>query len=240
MKRLAALLLVLTMTLSAALAELPWPAPATGGQAALQDYIERVNANLTALGQPRVNSLFECYPAFATLGVTASDLSDVPEDVEMTFSLDAQGVTQLQLRVCDSGRFPALAAACIQACSPSAITLEEAMAAPTRYVQRSLDNPHAAFEDAVNTQPGATPRVYYAYYPNQYSDERNWLQLTLIFPLPGSPEVPVSLTPEPGQPAAEDEDAFYGADTRTYTEEYSHLQIFTSPTPEPDSAAMDP
>ena len=59
MKRFATLLLVLMMTLTSALAELPWPAARSEGQKALQSYVEQVDLNLSAQGLPGVNSLFE-------------------------------------------------------------------------------------------------------------------------------------------------------------------------------------
>ena len=240
MRKLAALLLALMMTTATALAELNWPRLTTPGQEQLQAYVARVNEKLTAQGQQAVNSIFELYETFVTMGVTASDNAEIPEDIEMTFLLSDEGPLSLQLRASDPGRFAAAAAACIQASSPSAITLEVALAGATGYVQRTLNAPYTAFADEVNDMQGPSPRVYYAYYPNQYSDGVDWRQLTLIFPLPGSEDAPLAVTPEPDSAMGVDQNELYSMNTHTYEEGYSHLDVFLTPTPEPDSAANEP
>ena len=240
MRKLAAMLLALMMILPTALAELSWPQLTTAGQEALRLYAERVNGNLESQGRPTVNTIFECYETFVTMGVTASGGADVPEGVEMTFLLGTDGVQTLQLRVNDAGQFAPLAAACIQACSPGAITLDAALAEASAYVQRTLDAPYTAFEDAVDPLQGPSPRVYYAYYPNQYSDRVDWWQLTLVFPLPGSADAPLAVTPEPPAMPDADQNEVYSMNTRTYEAEYQHLEVFLTPTPEPDSAANEP
>lgn len=240
MRKLAALLMLLMMTASTALAEMNWPKLTTAGQEQLREYVGRVNENLSGQGQARVNSVFECYETFVTMGVTALDNADVPESVEMTFLLSAEGVQSLQLRVSDAGRFAAIAAACIQATSPTAIALQTALAEANGYVQRTLDAPYTTFEDAVNAAQGASPRAYYAYYPNQYSDGVDWRQVTLVFPLPGSEDAPLAVTPEPGLAPVVDGNEVYSMNTRTYEEEYQHLEVFVTETPEPESAANEP
>ena len=241
MRKLAALLLALMMiTATGALAEMKWPRLTTPGQEALQAYVGRVNENLTAQGQAAVNSVFELYETFAVMGVTASDNAEVPERVEMTFLMDAEGLQSLQLRVSDAGSFAAIAAACVRASSPTAITLEAALADASQYVQRTLDAPYTAFADEINDLQGLSPRVYYAYYPNQYSDGVDWRQLTLIFPLPGSEDAPLAVTPEPAAVLDADGNEVYSMNTRTYEEGYEHLEVFVTPTPEPDSAANEP
>ena len=237
MRKLAAMLLLLMMICSTALAELSWPKLTTDGQEQLRTYVERVNANLESQGQPAINSIFELYETFATMGVTASDGADIPDGVELTFLMDASGMQQLQLRVSSTGQFAPFAAACIQACSPAAITLEAALAEATGYTQRTLDAPYTAFEDAVNAAQGASPRAYYAYYPNQYSDNVDWRQLTLVFPLPGSEDAPLAVTPEPAAIPDIDLNELYSMNTNTYESEYQHLEVFVTNTPEPDSAA---
>lgn len=239
MKRFATLLLVLMMTLTSALAELPWPAARSEGQKALQSYVEQVNLNLSAQGLPGVNSLFECYETFATLGVTSQDNAEVAESIELTFVMGEEGVRQLQLRVSDFSRFPQAAAACIQAASPEGIDLTAAQAEPARYVQRAQSAPYTLFEDEVDQTQGPALRAYYAYYPDQYSDGVNWLQLTLIFPLPGSGGAGIVVTPEPEALPQDSDDEMYGTNTY-YDEDFEHLEIFLTPTPEPDSAANDP
>ena len=240
MRKLAALLFALMMTATIALAEMAWPKLTTAGQELLRDYVSRVNGNLTHQGQPTVNTIFEFYETFATMGVTAQDNAEVPESVEMTFLLNAEGPMSLQLRVSDAGRFAAIAAACIQASSPTAITLETALADANLYLQRTLENPYGAFADEVNTMQGVSPRVYFAYYPNQYADGVNWWQMTLIFPLPGSEDAPLAVTPEPGLAPDADGNELYSMNTRTFEEGYEHLEVFVTATPEPDSAANEP
>lgn len=240
MRKLTALLLVLMMTAGTALAEMKWPKLNTAGQEQLQAYVLRANEALTAQGQGNVNSIFEFYETFATMGVTAADNAEVPENVEMTFLLDAEGVRTLQLRVSDAGRFAPIAAACVQAASPTAIALETALAEANGYVQRTLDAPYTTFADEVNDLQGTSPRVYYAYYPNQYSDGVDWRQMTLVFPLPGSADAPLTVTPEPAAALDADGNEVYSMNTRTYEEEYQHLEVFVTATPEPDSAANEP
>ena len=58
----------------------------------------------------------------------------------------------------------------------------------------------------------------------------SWLQLTLIFPLAGYGNAMISATPTP-PPASSAEYEGYDFDGGT------HLEIFTTATPEPDSAA---
>lgn len=239
MKRFLTLLLVLMMTLTSALAELTWPQAQSDGQRALQSYVEQVNLNLTAQGLPQVNSIFEYYATFATMGVTQMANADVAEGVEMTFLMDGEGVKRLQLRVSDFSRFARIAGACIQAASPSAIALEEAQIDPAQYVQRVQKAPYTAFEDAVTEQQGTVLRAYYAYYPDQYSDGVDWLQLTLVFPLPGSADAAIVVTPEPEAARQDNDDEMYGTNTY-FDEDFEHLEIFLTPTPEPDSAANDP
>lgn len=240
MRKAMALLLLLMMIAGTALAEMRWPRLNTVGQEQLQGYVQRVNENLTVQGQGTVNSIFEFYETFATMGMTAMENAEVPEDVEMTFLLDASGLQVLQLRVSDAGRFAPIAAACLQAASPTAIALETALAEASGYVQRTLEAPYTAFADEVNTMQGTAPRVYFAYYPNQYSDGVDWRQMTLIFPLPGSVDAPLAVTPEPVAGVDVDGNEVYSMNTRTYEKGYQHLEVFITPTPEPDSAANEP
>ena len=240
MRKLAALLLALMMTATTALAEMNWPKLTTAGQEQLRDYVARVNDDLTSLGQPTVNTIFEFYETFATMGITAQDNAEVPESIEMTFLLSAEGLMSLQLRVSDAGRFAAVTAACVQASSPTAITLETALTDANQYLQRTLENPYGAFADEVNPMQGTSPRVYFAYYPNQYADGVDWRQMTLIFPLPGSADAPLAVTPEPAAALDADGNEVYSMNTRTYEEGYDHLEVFLTPTPEPDSAANEP
>lgn len=237
LKRLAALMLALTLLPLPALADILWP-DQTPGQVQLREYIARVNQNMSALGQLPVNAMFECYPGFATLGVTYTADATTPEGVELTFAMYNDSLNTLQLRVSDAASFAAIAGSCIQAASPAALTLEDAMADPARYMQKALGEPANSFEDAVDTLNGPAPRMYYAYYPDQYSDGVNWLQLTLIFPLGGVIDALPSATetPPPQLSSYYDDNADTGFERYDY-DGGTHLEIFTTATPEPDSAA---
>jgi len=229
-KRLCALVCALMLPLSA-LAEITWPANMQPGQLALKTYIELVNQNQNQQERGWINSVFECYPTFATLGMTTFDMAEIPEGVELTFTMENGYLDTLQLRVNDPARFPALAASCIQAASPASITLEDALKDPTAHANKAAKSPNDSFEDEVDLLNGLTPRVYYAYYPNQYRDGVSWLQMTLVFPLPGAAEAGVATTPTP--PPGDTELEF---DLTDY-DGGVHLEVFTTPTPEPDSPA---
>lgn len=229
-KRICALLCALLLPISA-MAEIIWPTPLTEGQTRLKEYIQLVNDNQSQQNRGWINSVFECYPGFASLGMTTQDMAEIPEGVELFFTMEQDCLDTLQLRVNDPSRFPALAASCIQAASPTAISLEDALKDPSAYADKALKNPTNSFEDPVDALNGLTPRIYYAYYPNQYRDGVNWLQMTLVFPMPGASDAAVSATPTPPPPDTELEYDLTDYDGGT------HLEVFTTPTPEPDSPA---
>ena len=235
MRKLAAMLLALMMMTGIALAELNWPPLTTAGQQQLKEYVARVNEALLSQGRGPINSIFEMYGTFVTMGITGMDNAEVPEDVEMTFLLKEEGVASLQLRVSSAEKFAAVAACCVQASSPTAITLEAAQAEVNAYVQRTVELPYTAFEDPVDALQGISPRLYYAYYPNQYSDGVDWRQMTLIFPLPGSEDAPLAVTPMPDGARDIDGNELFNMNTNTYEEGYDHLEVFVTETPEPNS-----
>lgn len=226
LKKISAVLLALLLPVYA-LADLAWPTPETPGQEQLATYISHVNEYQALRSSAAINSLFELYPSFAVMGVTAQDMAEIPENVEMTFTLEQDSIGTLQLRSSQAELFTALAASCIQAASPSAITAEDAAAAVSTCMSRVKASPGNSFEDTVIPLPGVVPRVYYAYYPNQYHDGVDWLQMTLIFPMPGSTEAAPLTTPAP---TAVPDEAYDGSDFDGGT----HLEIFVTPTPEPD------
>ena len=229
-KRICALVCALLLPVSA-LAELVWPASLTEAQAQLKTYIELVNQNQSQQSRGWINSLFECYPTFAVLGMTTQDMAGIPEGVELYFTMEGGALDTLQLRVNDPTRFAALAASCIQAASPHTMTLEEALVDPTYHAEKAMKAPTDSFADVVDALNGLTPRVYYAYYPNQYRDGVNWLEMTLIFPMPGADEAAVAATSTPAPVDSTEEYEGYDYDGGT------HLEIFTTATPEPDSPA---
>ena len=236
-KRIMGLMAAVMLLLAAATAQaLPWPNNMTQGQLALQSYIGRVNDTLVSQGQPQVNSLFECYPFNATLGATGMDDAEIPEGVELTFTLYGDTLNTLVLRVNHPEAFKTYATACIQAASPNTTSLKDAQKAPAAHVQKAQKNPFTTIEDKVDVLNGPSPRTYYAYYPDQYHDGVSWYQMTLIFPLAGFEEAGVAATPAPaGVPNTDDVE--YGG--YFSEDDYNHFEIFVTPTPEPDSAVYD-
>lgn len=235
MKKLISLLLCLLM-LTSACAEIQWPAAMTSGQAALRNYVDTVNLTLAQQGAGVIDMQYELYTAFASLGM---DGADAPETVEMYFQLGDGGLHSLTLRLCDADRFEKVASACLAAAS-SAISLESARSLVAGYADvmrkdKATDDMTHSFEEPVNELQSDQPRAYFAYYPNQFGDGNSWLQMTLIFARPGSAvnDLAVAgLTPPPPTEAVEYE-GFFAQDN------FNHLEIFTTPTPEPDSAAME-
>lgn len=235
MKKLISLLLCLLMMTSAS-AEIQWPAAMTSGQAALRNYVDTVNLTLAQQGAGVIDMQYELYTAFASLGM---DGADAPETVEMYFQLGDGGLHSLTLRLCDADRFEKVASACLAAAS-SAISLESARSLVAGYADvmrkdKATNDMTHSFEEPVNELQSDQPRAYFAYYPNQFGDGNSWLQMTLIFARPGSAvnDLAVAgLTPPPPTEDVEYE-GFFAQDN------FNHLEIFTTPTPEPDSAAME-
>ena len=240
MKKLISLLLCLLMA-SSACAEIEWPVAMTSGQAALRNYVDTVNLTLAQQGAGAIDMQYELYTAFASLGM---DGADAPETVEMYFLLGEGGLHSLTLRLCDADRFEKVAAACLTAAS-SSISLESARSLVASYadvMRKDLSakntTPEEAmthsFEETVSDLQSDQPRAYFAYYPNQFGDGNFWLQMTLIFARPGSTGdlALAELTPAPAATDNEYE-GFFAQDN------YNHLEVFTTPTPEPDSAAME-
>lgn len=241
MKKLAALLLCLLM-MTPALAEIAWPASMTDGQAALRDYVDTVNRVLAESDGGVIDVQYELYATFASMGMNGAETSDL---VEMYFLLGESGMHSLTLRICDADQFEQIAPACLHAASPDDIPLDEARKLAASYaavlrkdIETARANPSAAmthaFEEEVNDLQGSQPRAYFAYYPNQYGDGKSWLQMTLIFARPGSNGAlsVAGYTPAPDTGDVEYE-GYFSQDN------YTHLEVFATPTPEPDSAAME-
>ena len=235
MKKLAALLLCLLMMTSAC-AEIEWPAAMTSGQAALRNFVDTVNLTLAQQSAGVINMGYEMYPAFASLGM---DGADAPETVEMYVLLGEGGLHSLTLRLCDADRFEKVASACLAAAS-SAISLESARSLVAGYTDvmrkdKATGDMTHSFEEEVNELQSDQPRAYFAYYPNQFGDGNSWLQMTLIFARPGSAGSDLAIAGMTPAPPTEDVEyeGYFSHDN------FNHLEIFTTPTPEPDSAAME-
>jgi len=236
MKKLAALLLCL-MLLTTAIAEIAWPTSLTSGQARLRSYVEDVNLTLTQLGGGTIDMQYELYSTFASMGMNGAD---APETVEMYFLLGDAGLHSLTLRICDADQFETVAAACL-ASSSAAISVDSARELTAKYaavMRKDQANPDAmthSFEEDVIDLQGSQPRAYFAYYPNQYGDGKSWLQMTLIFARPGSEDAGLGLADATPAPNTDEEyEGYFSQDN------YTHLEVFATPTPEPDSAAMEP
>lgn len=228
------LLFLLLLTLfshCSAVGEIQWPASPTDGQAALRGYIEQVNADLEQLGEYPINRMFELYASGGTFGITWQEDAEIPEGVELTFTLHPNSIDSLILRVSDSQRFSKIAGACLHALSPETTALKDAAREPEKRAANAIKKPQDSFEDHVITLNGTSPRVYYAYYPNQYRDGTSWLQMTLIFPIPGAEGSPI-LTTEPPPTVKETEYEGYQA-----YDDNNHFEVFATATPEPDSPA---
>lgn len=251
MKKLAALLLSLLMITSAASAQISWPQEMNGGQQGLRTFVDDANTALSVLNAGQIDMAYELYPAFASLGMNGREIPDVFSGepalpLEMYFTLTDEGLHMLQLRLSKPEQFAEIAAACLYAASPAYIGVEQALSV-TQYYEDLVLKDIAAFESAstdtalrssfeepVETLQGVQPRAYFAYYPDQYGDGADWVQMTLIFPRPGTDGgklVTVSVTPAPQQ-----DDMYEGYFSK---DSYTHLEIFVTPTPEPDSAAME-
>ncbi len=240
--RLTALLLALVfagLLGMGAGAEPAWPEE-TEGQKMLKAYVEIANGFLQEQGEGKINSLFEAYTGFEVFGITSQPDSVIPEGVEITAKLFPTSINSLEVRVNYIPRFPQVAAAFIRALTPESMSMQEALEEPTRKAKRAQNNPEDSFEDEVEELNGTMPYVYYAYYPNQYSDGVDWIQMTIIFPLSGYWD---GIGIGKGETATKGPDTYSGAD-QGYEgyfsrDDYSHYEYFTTPTPEPDSAAGD-
>ena len=205
----------------------------------LKNYTENINKLLTEAGEQPINSLFSCFPAEAVMGITEKDNAEIPEGVEITVELYQETINSLQLRVNDPDRFPVIAAAILRALYGENMTQEDAISIPLDRAKKAKQEPDASFEEPVEEMNGTIPRVYYAYKPNEYRDGINWLQMTLIFPLAGAWDGDGLIvgTEEDQEYVPEDADPDYEGYMRT--DDYTHLEVFATATPEPDSAAAE-
>ena len=231
MRRFAALLAACVMLVSTASAELAWPEAPTVSQLELQAYVMQVNANLAACGQQQINTLLEIYPTFASLGVTDDPSLLMPGVADLYFTMYDASLNTLELMVSDPAAFGNLAASCLQA-ADSSMQLGDAQQYVQQYVQRVQNAPQNSFEEAVTLLNGTSPRAYFAYYPNMFHDGVDWMQMTLVFPMAGADDAFAAATPVPDGEATYEGYIDYYAD-----DDYTHLEVFATATPEPDSPA---
>ena len=241
-KRIIGIIAVILLLLpAAATASLKW-SEETPAMTVLKEYTEEINALLTEHNESPINSLFSNYPAISVMGITYEDDAEIPENVEITVKMYYAALDSLELRVSEIDRFPVIAAAVIKALYGDGMTWEDALRIPTDRAKRAMEAPDSSFEEPVEEMNGSIPRTYYAFRPNQYQNGVNWIQMTLIFPREGAwdgegmvlgtqDDSKASMLPE--EEADPDYDGYFAAD------DYNHLEVFATATPEPDSAAAE-
>ena len=241
--RIAALVLTVLLLMPGRInAELALP-QSTTGQKLLADYISTVNTLLDIAGEKPINSVFDIRKNGVELGITDTDNAEVPEKVEITAELYEDAINTVEVRVCDEGRFPRIAAAFIQALSPKTITADAAMKEPVRRLQKVRDHPESAFADIDPDEQimnGENPFIYYFYYPNRYYDGNNWMVMIIAFPVSGYWDGQRLVTQEKATPAP----GYYGDDNPDFDGYYPddgymeyHAGVTETSTPEPDSPA---
>ncbi len=237
-KKFAAVIAALLLIPVVATAGMEWKED-TPALKILKTYTENVNKLLMEAGEHPINSLFSCFPSMTVMGITEEDDAEIPEGIEITAELYYDAINSLQLRVNDPERFPVIAAAILRALYGDSMTQEEAVSIPKERAKKAKLDPASSYEEPVDEMNGNKPRVYYAYYPNQYQSGTNWLQMTLIFPITGEwdgeglilgTETDREYVPEDADP---DYDGFMQDD------DYTHYEVFSTATPEPDSAAAE-
>lgn len=237
-KRTAAVILALLLAVNSAAAELQW-LETTPALQILKKYTENTNRLLAENGETPINSLFACYPGETVMGITAEDNAEIPEGVEITVELYYDSLNTLQLRVNDLDRFPAIASALIQALYGENMTREEAARIPEERVRKARENPGDSFEEPADEMNGNMPQIYYAYEPNAYLSGQSCMQMTIIFPIAGEWDGSGMIlgTNEQGLSVPDDADPDYeGYYSR---DDYNHFEVFSTATPEPDSAAAE-
>ena len=247
-KRIAALLLVLILAAGSSLADLKLK-DNTPAQKMLQTYIGNVNTFLAENGEMELNRIFDQQNTEAELGITTTE-DDYEPDVVVDVYMRYDSLYYLVLRVNDAGRFPAIAAAFLRALNPETMTREESLKVPAERAQKAAANPDNSFVDhefdiyAEKEQEilnAEKPQSYYAYYPNQYHNGENWLQLMIIFPMEGYRNGEDGIISDEAQPKTQAPDEGQDAEYEGYyaSDDFEHFRVFTTATPEPDSAAAE-
>ena len=236
----ALLMAILLMLVSAgAAADLNWKTE-TPAQQLLKDYIGNVNRFLADQGEQEINSLFEMYARFAEMGITEKPEAEQAEDVQIHVELYYDTLNRLELRMNDLERFPRIAAAFLWALAPESTSVSDALRIPADRADQALKQPAVSFQDEVEELNGTRSRVYYAYSPNKYRDGVNWMEMTIVFPLGGYgldsgfvTEATETKGPDTWSDHDEEYEGYFSQD------DYTHLEVFTTATPEPDSAAAE-
>lgn len=248
-KRICALLAVFILLMTgSSLADLKLR-DKTPAQKMLATYIGNVNEFLADNGEMELNRIFDEQNSVVELGITYSD-EDFEPDVVVDIYMRYDSLHYLVLRVNSTDRFPAIAGAFLRALNPKTMTQEESLKIPAERAQKAAANPNDSFSDhefdiyAEKEQEilnGERPQSFYAYYPNQYHNQENWLQLMIIFPLEGYWNEESGVISDEAQPKTPDRDSDQDKEYDGYyaSDDYEHLRVFTTATPEPDSAAAE-
>ncbi len=248
-KRICALVLaLLLLTAGNSLADLKLK-DRNPAQKMLATYIANVNEFLAENGELELNRIFDEQNTVVELGITSSD-EDYEPDVVVDIYLRYDSLHYLVLRVNDTDRFPQIAGAFLRALNPQTMTQDESLAAPIKRANKAAANPNDSFSDhefdiyADKEQEilnGEKPQSFYAYFPNQYHNGENWLQLMIIFPLQGYWNEETGVINDEDAPKGQDRDSDQDKEYDGYyaIDDYEHLRVFTTATPEPDSAAAE-
>lgn len=229
---------LLCLVTTASFADPVWPRN-TGGQQQLAALVERLNENLVSVGEQPVNSLFAAYKTGADFGITDQPDGEIPEGTEFHAELYATTLNTLTLRVNDPERFAKIAGCLLKAVAPEQYPDGGAMTVPKQKAAAAEKAPLDSFEEPVTELNGTVIRTYYAYYPDQYHDGNSWLQLTVVFPIEGYEDVSWKVINDPQATRGPDTYSDHSEDYEGYDskDSYTHLEIFATATPEPDSAA---
>ena len=242
------LALILIFPAGNSLADLKKLWDTTPAQQMLKTYIANVNEFLDASGEEEINKIFDQQDTIVELGVTISDESFVPEDVVVTVYLHYKSINYLLLRVDSAARFPKIAAAFLRALNPKTMTQDQALKVPTERANRAVQKPYDSFADVEFDKYGdieteimnaEKPQTYYAYYPDQYHDGVNWMQLMIIFPMADywdEENGVITEEMEETKPYVDNmqPDGYEGYFADDY---FEHYREYDTPTPEPDSPA---
>ena len=240
-RRLLLFLILLCLTVRPAGSEMLWDESAFERAPAAETYVKQVNLSLLRAGVPQINTLFECYETFAVLGITQAPQAENVEDIEITLFLESGKIRKAELHLCDQASFVILAAAMTAIASGEApdVSLKSFMDYPEKFAKTIQQDPLRSIECTVDEMQGDTVRVYCAYTPNEYGDGTAWITYTLIFPRETEEKIGSFVTPPPETEKeiirdGTDDDGDYAP-----YDEGTHLEIFVTPTPEPDSAAAE-
>ncbi|MBR5960694.1 MAG: hypothetical protein IKZ98_06825 [Clostridia bacterium] len=256
-KRIVLLLLVFILVIptGSSLAELKLR-DTTPAQKMLKAYMEKVNSFLLENGEQPINKIFDQANSIVEMGITLTDDAFIPEGVTVTVHLYYDQLWYMLVRVNNENmaRFPRIAGAFVRALNPNTMSQAESMKTATARVQKAYESPDAPFEDyrydkyedrETSILNGERPQTYYAYYPNQYQEKNrvDWMELMIVFPMTQYWDVETGVITDGGVTNSRkyvDENGQDIPDSSFAEDEsgnYAHIELYATPTPEPDSAA---